>query len=338
MDKKVISNSTLPEVMGGARSREEVLADIRRNPVTYTKFKELDEEFQEKLMEFCMGVRGVMMTYDSFFKHIFDAEVHPERLEDFLSSVLGASVKVKRTLRNEHRQISEKGSLVLTDIIVEFETGELADVEIQKWGYLFPGERASCYSSDMLMRQYERVRSSRGEDFNYKDLKRVYTIVIMENSSREFKKLPRYLHKGTWKFNTGLKLNLLQEFCFIPLDIFFKLKDNKKKKVIRNELEAWLYFIGSDKVEDIRRVIQKFPKFEEMYRDIGVFRYHPEEAVQMFSDALRILDENTVNYMIEEFKAEIAGLKRELKVKGDVIEEKDHEIIRLQRQIESLQK
>lgn len=103
-------------------------------------------------------------------------------------------------------------------------------------------------------------------------------------------------------------------------------------------MEAWLYFIGSDKVEDIRRVIQKFPKFEEMYRDIGVFRYHPEEAVQMFSDALRILDENTVNYMIEEFKAEIAGLKCELKVKGDVIEEKDNEIIRLRRQIENLQK
>lgn len=58
----------------------------------------------------------------------------------------------------------------------------------------------------------------------------------------------------------------------------------------------------------------------------------------MFSDALRILDENTVNYMIEEFKAEIAGLKCELKVKGDVIEEKDNEIIRLRRQIENLQK
>lgn len=72
-----------------------------------------------------MGVRGVKMTYDSFFKYIFDAEVHPERLGDFLSAVLGRSLKVKRALRNEHRKISEKGSLILTDIIVEFESGEL---------------------------------------------------------------------------------------------------------------------------------------------------------------------------------------------------------------------
>ena len=43
------------------------------------------------------------------------------------------------------------------------------------------------------MRQYERVESSRGEDFTYKDLKKVYTIVIMENSSREFKKLLKYI-------------------------------------------------------------------------------------------------------------------------------------------------
>lgn len=116
-------------------------------------------------------------------------------------------------------------------------------MEIQKYGYLFGGERASCYSSDMVMWQYERVKSSR-------------------------------------------ELNLLQEFYFIPLDIFFRIKDNKRK-TIRNELEAWLYFIGSDKPEDIRRVIQKFPKFEEMYREASVFRYHPEEAEEMFSDALR---------------------------------------------------
>lgn len=271
------------------------------------------------------------MTYDSFFKHIFDAEVHPERLADLLSAILGRSLKVKRALRNEHRKISEKGSLVLTDIIVEFETGELADVEIQKYGYLFGGERASCYSSDMMMRQYERVRSIKGEDFTYKDLKKVYTIVIMEDSSKEFKKLPKYIHKGVWKFDTGLKLNLLQEFYFIPLDIFFQMKDNKRK-TIRNELEAWLYFIGSDKPEDIRRVIQKFPKFEEMYREISIFRYDPEKAVQMFSDALRKLDENTVNYMIEELRAEIVEKNSELKVRDNLIEELQKQILELKKE------
>ncbi len=322
--------NNLPAVMGVVKTREEVLKEIKYNPETYSKFKKLDKEFQEKIIEFCMGVRGVKMTYDSFFKYIFDAEVHPERLGDFLSVVLGRPLKVKRALRNEHRKISEKGSLILTDIIVEFESGELADVEIQKYGYLFGGERASCYSSDMVMRQYERVKSNRGEDFTYKDLKKVYTIVIMENSSREFKKLLKYVHKGEWKFDIGLRLNLLQEFYFIPLDIFFRLKDNKRK-TIRNELEAWLYFIGSDKPEDIRRVIQKFPKFEEMYREVSIFRYHPEEAVEMFSDALRKLDENTVNYMIEMLREELIKMGRE---KDSIIEARDYALEEKDREIE----
>lgn len=64
-------------------------------------------------------------------------------------------------------------------------------------------------------------------------------------------------------------------------------------------------FYWIDKPEDIRRVIQKFPKFEEMYREVSVFRYHLEEAVEMFSDALRKLDENTINYMINILKEKL---------------------------------
>ena len=68
MDKK----NNLPAIMGEVKSREEVLDEIKRDSDTYLKFRRLDEEFREKLIEFCMGVRGVKMTYDSFFKHILD--------------------------------------------------------------------------------------------------------------------------------------------------------------------------------------------------------------------------------------------------------------------------
>lgn len=36
------------------------------------------------------------------------------------------------------------------DIVVELEDGSIADVEVQKVGYAFPGERMACYSADML--------------------------------------------------------------------------------------------------------------------------------------------------------------------------------------------
>ena len=68
------------------------------------------------------------------------------------------------------------------DIIVELEDGSLANVEIQKLPYLFPGERSACYSSDLILRQYASVKSQKKKNFNYGDLKTVYTIVILAQS------------------------------------------------------------------------------------------------------------------------------------------------------------
>jgi arsenate reductase-like glutaredoxin family protein len=82
-----------------------------------------------------------------------------------------------------------------------------------------------------------------------------------------------------------------------------------------------------------------------MYREISTFRYDPEEAVQMFSDALRKLDENTVNYMIEELRAEIVEKDNLLEFKDGMIEsresalrEKDNIIKKLEKQIVELTK
>lgn len=49
---------------------------------------------------------------------------------------------------------------------------------------------------------------------------------------------------------------------------------------------------------------------------MAVLRHRPEEVLGMFSEALRILDENTVKYMIEE-------LQKELEEKTSVIGERD---------------
>ena len=45
------------------------------------------------------------------------------------------------------------------DIIVETADGSIVNIEVQKIGYMFPGERAACYSADLLLRQYQRVRT-----------------------------------------------------------------------------------------------------------------------------------------------------------------------------------
>lgn len=57
----------------------------------------------------------------------------------------------------------------------------------------------------------------------YRDIKRVYTIVLFEMSMGEFHKFPKdYVHYVKQETNIGLELDFLQEYILIPLDFFCK--------------------------------------------------------------------------------------------------------------------
>lgn len=115
---------------------------------------------------------------------------------------------------------------------------------------------------------------------------------------------------------------------------FFHIQHNKSNRIIENELEAWLYFLGSDRPEDIIKLIDAYPEFEELYKDICQFRCQPEVAIMMFSEALRKMDENTVKYMIEEQKKEIEENKRIIEQNKKVIGEQEGEIEKKTEEIE----
>lgn len=298
------------QIFGPTEKREEVFARIRTDAEVYAAFQQLNDRLQEEFIAFCMGVQGLNITYDPVFKMIFDPESHPERLEDFLRRCLKRNLYILKVIPNESKRLTQEGSLLVMDIVVMLESGEIVNVEIQRVGYLFPGQRCACYSSDLVMRQYSQVREAKRkaeEAFSYRDVKTVYTIVLIQESTAEFYALPgEYLHYGKQQFDTGLELDMIQEYLMIPLDIFLKNSHN-----ISNKLEAWLLFIASDSPEDIRRIIEAYPEFEEIYREIFRFRYQEKELIGMFSDALRILDKNTVQYMVEQQREEIRQLQEE---------------------------
>ena len=47
-------------------------------------------------------------------------------------------------------------SILIMDIVVELENGSIVNLEIQKNGYMFPGEQVHVYSADLLLRQYRK--------------------------------------------------------------------------------------------------------------------------------------------------------------------------------------
>lgn len=153
-----ISENNLHFYFPMLRTRSQLLADIHASQSLAALFDSWIPEHQEDFLNFCTGVKGVKMTYDSFFKEILNPEYVPERLNDFLSVLLNQSVTVLSVLPNDSTRIATESSLLITDLVVQLEDGSIANIEIQKIGYHFPGERAACYSADLLLRQYKRVR------------------------------------------------------------------------------------------------------------------------------------------------------------------------------------
>ena len=143
------------------RERQEILMEIGCKRELLELFQGWTPAQQKEFLDFCTGVKGVKLLYDAFFKEIMNPETSPERLEEFLSLVLGKKLRIFCVLPNDSTRIADESSLLVTDIVVQLEDGSLANVEIQKIGYLFPGERSACYSADLLLRQYKRVRGEK---------------------------------------------------------------------------------------------------------------------------------------------------------------------------------
>lgn len=51
------------------RDREEVLYEIRNSPALSATFFNWEEQYQNDFLDFCTGVRGVKLLYDSFSKN-----------------------------------------------------------------------------------------------------------------------------------------------------------------------------------------------------------------------------------------------------------------------------
>ena len=326
-----MKNNRLKDFFPVIREREEIRREIGENQRLREKFDEWNREQQEMFLDFCSGVKGVKMLYDSFFKEIMNLEYTPERLNELLSLLIGEKVTIREVLPNDSVRIADESSLVILDIVVELNDGSIANVEVQKLGYKFPGERAACYSADLLLRQYRRVKNVSGKVFSYRNIKTVYTIVLYEKSPEIFKKhSERYIYEFRQRTDIDMDINLLQRYVFVSLDIFINMLHNRG---ITSKLEAWLTFLASDVPEDIIMLMQTYPEFKVLYEDVYAICMNTEKVMNMFSKELAQLDKNTVQYMIDEMQDEIDGMHQQLEEKNreiaEVISEKDREITKV---------
>ena len=322
--------TTLKQYFPILKERETLLAEIQSKSELRELFEEWTEEQQREFLDFCTGVRGIKFLYDGFFKEVMNPEYTPERLEEFLTLILGKMVKILEILPNDSTRIADEMTLLIMDIVVQLEDGTIVNLEVQKIGYKFPGERCACYSADLLLRQYKRAKGRKKKKFSYKDIKGVYTIVLFEKSPKEFHAYPdRYKHQSKQVFDSGLEWNLLQEYICIPLDIYKEIYDNKnrnmKKTKFDNKLEAWLAFLCMDDPGVIIRLIEQYPEFRAMYEEAYEMCQNIDEVMKMFSKELLELDRNTVQLMIDEMQDEINVQKNQLEEQRKQLEQQEYD-------------
>ncbi len=306
-------------------SEDMVVQYLKQNPRWYHEYCRLEGEWKERFLDVCTGKRTMPLLYDPFFKRLFHPDLHDGRLSGFLSSLLGRKVKVLRILPTEETLL-DGGALLIMDLLVELSDGILANVEVQKIPYLFPAERMSCYSADLLLRQYSRVKGEKGKKFKYEDVKKVYTIVLFEKSIRPFHETGNScVHYGKTRFETGLKLELLQEYYLIALDVFREIPYPKD----RTNQGIWLSVLSAETMEELEGLAEEFPWVKEIYEEMAGYMHRPEEVLNMFSEALRILDRNTVQYMIEQQQEQIKEQAALIEEQKRRLEEQEAELKRL---------
>lgn len=177
--KHVSSDISISDILGSPLEKPDALALLQQDKESYLRFLEFPSEEQEQILSFLEGSRGLPILYDNFFKKIMSPDLHPERLESFLSAILNQTIRIHSILPREGNKLTDSGSLVIMDILVELTDKSIINVEMQK-------------------------------NFSFKDLKPVCLIVLMEKSSSEFLKVaPHYIHRSNTIFDSGAPVHIL---------------------------------------------------------------------------------------------------------------------------------
>lgn len=127
------------------RERKEVLSEIRKSRALDKKFKSWTKEKQDEFLNLCTGVKGLKLLYDGFFKEVMSPEYAPERLGDFLSCMLKQKLKVIKALPADSARLANESALLAMDLVVELEDGSMANVEMQRIGYILEMELLQKY-------------------------------------------------------------------------------------------------------------------------------------------------------------------------------------------------
>ena len=324
----------------------DILHSLEHSPSTSTGYGTLssNKEWFDRFVDFFTGRKTLPLLYDPFFKMIFNPVESRARLSELVSCLLGQHVTVIEVFPNTNYTFPN--SFVIMDMVVRLDNGSITNIEIQKVPYDFPAERISCYSADLVLRQFRMLQGMEPQKTgsggppsgrpSYSGMKKVHTIIFFEKSSSSLKSpvnKKAYFHVGKTIFNTGISISLLQEYHLISLDTFKKYRysdimdgrididstdcdDSQYGSTLTEKMKLdrlkYLSLFTAATPDEINRLVTLFPELSSIRSQIREYLTRPGEVLNMFSEALRILDHNTAELMADRYKAQLKDVQKEL--------------------------
>lgn len=105
-------------------------------------------------------------------------------------------------------------------------------------------------------------------------------------------------------------------------------------KGISNQLDAWLAFLSMDSPEMIMELSSKYPEFKAMYEHVYNICQNVEKVMGMYSEELKILDQNTVRYMVDQMQEEIDSQKEQLDNQREQLDSQKEQLVSQKKQLE----
>ena len=87
--------------------------------------------------------------------------------------------------------------------------------------------------------------------------------------------------------------------------------------------------LSTDDVSRLDDLVSDYPQLEGIIADMAGYLDKPQEVVGMFSEALKILDENTVHYMMDEMQKDIDNKNELIEKQNEQIEDQNRQIAEL---------
>lgn len=96
-------------------------------------------------------------------------------------------------------------------------------------------------------------------------------------------------------------------------------------------------FLSTDDPETMVKLMEEYPEFAQLYQEVYSQCRNVEEVMGMFSKELRLLDRNTVHYMIDDMQEQLNQKNKKLSETEEALAQKSELLLQLQSRVRELE-